>query len=243
MRKLGFLGLLFFIYVHLAAQIVAPKISVLEDSYDFGKIPEGETVNHEFKIVNTGGDTLKILNVKASCGCTAAKPDNDLLLPGETTSIKVSFNSTRRYGQQRKYVYVFSNDPENPQIRLMFSAVVVANTEKSKGSLSGPRLSLSKNQHNFGNVKEGEVVSLSVYYKNNGTKELEISRVKSSCGCTATVLSDKILKPGESGSLKIDLDTSDRKGQFTRTITLFTNDSVQPKQTITLIVNIVERNS
>ena len=237
-----------FITLLLASVIIngqesKPKISVPNDNFDFGDITEGQIVDHSFTIYNTGEKTLEIQRVRASCGCTAAKPDKDKLEPGDSTYLKVSFNSTRRMGKQRKYVYVFSNDPEVPQMRVAFTANVKAKDMGFNKPETGPKLLLTSTQHNFGKVKEGEVVSYQVRFKNTGNAELDISRVKSSCGCTATVLSKKELKPGEIGTLDIKLDTSGREGQFVRTVTLYSNDSHNPNQTITLYVNIVDRNS
>jgi hypothetical protein len=41
-----------------------------ETSFDFGRIPQGKPVTHNFVITNTGKDPLVIENVQASCGCT-----------------------------------------------------------------------------------------------------------------------------------------------------------------------------
>jgi len=107
------------------AQIVGPKISVLHPEYSFGDINQGEKVSHNFTITNNGGDLLKITDVRASCGCTAAAPEKNELKPGESTQIKVEFNSQGRKGNQVKYVYVKTNDKENPEIKLKISGNVV----------------------------------------------------------------------------------------------------------------------
>lgn len=235
------------IYLALAllinAQVSGPKIGTLEDEFNFGDITEGTKVVHEFVVMNNGDALLEIQKVKASCGCTAAKPEKDKLEPGDTTKIKVTFDSSRRQGMQKKYVYVFSNDKENPQLRLKFTANIVKPGDGVSVNYIGPKLILTKNQHNFGNVKQGEVVSLNVYFKNSGKELLKIDNVKSSCGCTATVLDKKVLQPGEDSMLSIKLDTADRVGKFTRTVTLQSNDKSNPEQTITLFVNIEERNT
>jgi len=214
------------------AQVVGPKISVKPMEHDFGDITYGETVTHDFIALNTGGDLLIIKDVRASCGCTAVKPEKTELKPGESTNIKVQFNSTGREGKQSKHVYVSSNDPDNPEIRLSFTGNVV------KEPAAGPKLQIEKTEHNFGKVKEGKVLDWSVNVKNTGNSLLEIKDVKTSCGCTAAVLSGNKLKPGESGNLKIEFDTSNRSGQTSRTITLFTNDPKQPNQTIMISADI-----
>jgi len=220
----------------LFAQFSEPKIVATEMKFDFGDINEGEVVTHKFIIFNKGGDLLKITKVKASCGCTAANPTKTELVPEDSTNIEVKFNSARRHGKQRKNIYVFSNDPETPQLRLSFTANIIST--KGVNNSSQPVLHLSKYSHNFGKVTEGDILDLEVDVKNVGNSLLEIKKVKSSCGCTAALLSSKKLMPNEIGKLKIEFDTNNLFGQVARTVTLFSNDRKNPTRVLTLIVNI-----
>ena len=241
MRKMSILCLLCFV-TGIVAQINAPKISVKKDHHDFGTIVEGEVVTHKFEITNTGTAELIISQVRASCGCTAAKPDKMNLKPGEKTFVKVDFNSENRLGPQEKFVYVSSNDPINPEYKLSFTGVIVAKNAAAKNG-KNPKLSLNKTSYDFGNVEEGKVVDAKISFKNEGKGVLLINDVKTSCGCTAALLSSKSLQPGESGNIRIELDTANREGKLTRTVTLYSNDPQQPNQTITLFVNIEKRKS
>ena len=54
--------------------------------------------------------------------CTASEPAKSDLKPGESSKIKVSFNSTGRTGEQKKAVLVFSNDPINPTQKITIKA-------------------------------------------------------------------------------------------------------------------------
>ena len=233
--KLNFLIYLL-ISTSLFAQFGTPKIVPMEEVYDFGDIKEGEIVAHNFVIFNKGTNTLKIEKVKASCGCTAANPTKTELEPEDSTSVKVEFNSKNRRGAQRKFVYIFSNDPDTPQLRLVFKANIVANDQM--GNLDGPILQLSQYTHNFGTVKEGDVLNLVVDVSNTGKSNLSINRVKSSCGCTAALVSSKLLKPNQSGELKIKFDTKNLSGRIARTVTLFSNDPKHPSRVLTLTANI-----
>lgn len=239
MTKIFFL--LSFLFITINGQVVGPKLSVPEKSFDFGDINEGDVVKHTFTIYNTGDDLLVIKDVKSSCGCTAALPDKKELKPGESTGVKVEFNSAKRKGQQRKHVYLTTNDPENKEIRLTFTTNILV--DQSKKVTEQPRMKLSRTQHDFGTVSEGKVLELDVDFKNVGKDELVVKDVKSSCGCTAALLSSKKLKPGETGKIKIELDTSDRVGKFTRTVTLYTNEPDLGQQTITLFVNVKKRDT
>ncbi|MFA7289860.1 MAG: DUF1573 domain-containing protein [Melioribacteraceae bacterium] len=234
MKKCLFMTL-FVLFGNLIAQ---PAISVEKPSFDFGVIHEGENVTHNFEIVNTGNSDLKITRVYASCGCTAVEPEKDLLKPGEKTFVMIEFNSTGRLGIQEKYVFINSNDPKQKELRLHFKADVQPKVEAEKNTES--KLTLSKNYFDFGNVKEGKIVEVTIAFKNSGQKELVIKDVKTSCGCTAALLSSKKLKPGEQGDMRIELDTSNRTGKLTRTVTLYSNDPVDPSQTITIFANITE---
>lgn len=228
--------LVLFVAFNVSGQAVGPKISTMEKNFDFGKISQGEYVLHDFIITNTGDDVLKIEKVRASCGCTAAKPDKDVLKPGESTKVHVEFNTRGRKGKQRKYIYIYSNDSQMPELRLKLFGEVLVNSSSEKNAV--PVLKLEKTQHNFGNIKEGDVVETTIKMKNVGGSDLEIKNVKSSCGCTAAVLSNRILKPNEEGKLRIEFDSSDREGVVTRTVTLFSNDPKNPSQTITIFANI-----
>lgn len=126
-----------FILIYLFASLVysqraGAKISAKQSQYDFGKIKTGEIVTHDFVIQNNGGDKLIINNVRAGCGCTAVKPEKSILLPGESTKINVKFDSNGRKGQQKKFVYVDSNDEANPYLTLSFTADILEPKKSSK---------------------------------------------------------------------------------------------------------------
>lgn len=236
MKKINYFLTFLVFNFSLFAQITGPKISALSPEFDFGDVKEGIVLKHNFVISNTGGQVLQISKVKASCGCTAAKPSRNEIKPNDTTSIKVSFDTSRRMGQQQKYVYIFSNDSENPQYRLSFKAnIISSNVGISNGD---PEIKLSKYSQNFGNVKEGQILKTTVEISNIGKSVLEISEIKSSCGCTATFMKDRSLKPNEKSNLNIDFNTKDLKGPIVRTVTLISNDPQFPSRVVTLIANI-----
>jgi hypothetical protein len=90
----------------------APVAFVDNNVFDFGSINEGTVVKNNFKLTNNGKTDLLIRNVKASCGCTAVKNEN-IVKPGKTTDLEVSFNSKGKRGHVSKSVTVTTNDPVN----------------------------------------------------------------------------------------------------------------------------------
>ncbi|HZW37966.1 MAG TPA: DUF1573 domain-containing protein [Ignavibacteriaceae bacterium] len=215
------------------AQLVAPKISIQQGEFNFGDIQEGTIASHSFIITNTGGDLLKIKDVRPSCGCTAAAPDKKELAPGESTKIKVEFNSDGRMGQQEKTISIITNDPKTPQAILKFYGNVIKKVVED-----APRLKFSEMEHNFGKVEEGQVVDYTFKFKNVGKKPLVIGNVKTSCGCTAALVSSKNVAPGNEGTIRVELDTKNRAGKMSRNVTIESNDPSAPSMILTIFAEV-----
>ncbi len=66
--------------------------------HDFGKITDGEEVQHKFKFRNTGKGELTIGNVQASCGCTTPEWTKDMIPPGGEGYVMATFNSSGKGG-------------------------------------------------------------------------------------------------------------------------------------------------
>lgn len=95
-----------------------PSLGVKEESFDFGKIPQGKPVTHFFEVTNTGKNPLKINNVQASCGCTTPEWDKDAVIaPGATSKIKVGYNAAAE-GPFTKFITITYNDNQNKQISI-----------------------------------------------------------------------------------------------------------------------------
>jgi hypothetical protein len=89
-------------------------------TYDFGKIKEGEKVNHAFKFTNMGKSPLIITNATASCGCTTPVWPKNPVLPGDTGSISVTFNSAGKSGLQDKQIKITANSqPAESMVHLI----------------------------------------------------------------------------------------------------------------------------
>lgn len=240
MKKSAVFIFLFF-FVNSYAQVPGPRISAKNKIYSFGKIKEGDILMHDFVIFNSGDSLLQIYRIESSCGCTVAKLKNRNLKPNTSAIIHVEFNSEGKTGEQTKYVYIYSNDLKNREFKLELKGEVIPRFTKQAEELKQPKLLLGKSQYDFGTVKTGKVLDLTVKVKNIGKAVLKIKDIQTSCGCTAALLTKKTLKPGEVGKLKIEFDTSGYSGKITRTVTVYSNDPEEPLQTIVLFVNIKKR--
>ena len=103
----------------------APHIQFEQLAFDGGKVIEGEQVEYKYVFTNTGKQDLVIESVKASCGCTATAPKDDVIKPGQSSEIVATFDSRGRVGKQSKSVTVMTNDPDQSATVLRFELEVV----------------------------------------------------------------------------------------------------------------------
>jgi hypothetical protein len=100
-----------------ALQLTAQKIDFEVKEINYGDLMQGDNGLRIFKFKNTGNAPLVISEVQKTCGCTSPDYTKTPIMPGETSEIKVSYD-TNRIGQFTKFVTVFSNDPENNSVQL-----------------------------------------------------------------------------------------------------------------------------
>ena len=74
--------------------------------------------------------------------------------------------------------------------------------------------------------EDGEVVA-KFAFRNTGAKPVDITRVASSCGCTATRLEKRKIAPGEAGEIEARFTFGGRRGEQRKTISVTTDDGRQ----------------
>jgi hypothetical protein len=93
----------------------------------------------------------------------------------------------------------------------------------------------------FGEVFQGEKVPHVFKFTNDGDEILKIDRVKSSCGCTAVLLSEKTIPPGGVGEIKANFDSSRFRGDVSKTIYVYTNDPVDATRQLHIKGTVLEK--
>jgi hypothetical protein len=108
----------------VGAATAAPQVTIMPPEIDFGHLEQHQVREGSLTIYNNGDETLQILDVKSTCGCTLAEPAVSVLAPGENTTLQVTFDSKTFQGQQHKPVTIYTNDPARGEIQVMVSAFV-----------------------------------------------------------------------------------------------------------------------
>jgi len=94
-------------------QVLYGELTFENTRWNFGKITQGENVEHVFHFENTGSNPVIISNALGSCGCTVPTWPKEPILPGEKGEIKVKFSSGTKSGKQSKLVKITANTKPN----------------------------------------------------------------------------------------------------------------------------------
>lgn len=101
------------------AAMDSTTVQLIDSSYNFGTATEGEKISYNFRFKNSGTKPLIVTSAHASCGCTVPEKPEKPVMPGETSFIKVVFNSKGKVGHNDKTITVVSNaNPAFPPLLL-----------------------------------------------------------------------------------------------------------------------------
>lgn len=95
---------------------------------------------------------------------------------------------------------------------------------ETQGAVEGPRMEIDPESHDFGHVEQNQSLVKEFEIENVGDEDLVIDRISTSCGCTAALTSDKVVKPGKNTTLKVTFETRRYKGPVERSISIASND-------------------
>ena len=101
-----------------------------------------------------------------------------------------------------------------------------------------PKLEVDRDQHDFGSIPPTEPVQTVFKVANRGGKTLEISRIQTSCGCTAGMMDSQTIKPGETSRLKVTYDPRGKSGRQGKTLWLYTNDPQNTQKQLSIIADV-----
>ncbi len=106
-------------------------------------------------------------------------------------------------------------------VLFLFSNAVFA--QKIAVADSVAQIKFQESAHDFGTINEGEKLEHIFKFENIGKKPLSIANVMTTCGCTVTHWTKKVLAPGEKGEISVRFDTKGKTGQQTKIVTVISN--------------------
>ncbi|MBX7138243.1 MAG: DUF1573 domain-containing protein [Oligoflexia bacterium] len=99
---------------------------------------------------------------------------------------------------------------------------------------SQSKISVPNPVYDFGTISQGTKVHHEFVVKNLGNSDLDIQRLVTSCGCTASSASNDKIAPNAEGKISVDFDSSGFSGEKVKTVTVYNNDQDNPSLILTL---------
>jgi hypothetical protein len=202
--------------------VAPPKIQFKEETWDFGKVKQGEILTHEFVFKNIGEAPLSIRKVRTSCGCTAALVSEQKVAPGKEGQIQVTFNSGGYGAKVAKSIYVDSDDPVRPNVELTIVAEIDIPPQ--------PKIEIDRYNLDLGLLLEGEDLQSKIIIKNVGELELSVdcSKEKASFfGGGKPVSFPLKIAAGKSVEVEVRVPPQNKMGLIREYVLVHSNDPVR----------------
>lgn len=90
----------------------APQIQLEPRILELGKMQQNQVLERDIMVRNTGDEALEIYELSTSCPCTFPEIIDEVIEPGETGLIHVTFQSKTYQGDVHKVIEVYSNVPD-----------------------------------------------------------------------------------------------------------------------------------
>ena len=138
-------------------------------SHDFGVVALTSKVTHRFQVKNLYRETVHILGVRSTCGCSVARPSKSTLASGEVVTIDVTMDMRRtRSASSRKsaVLTVVFDRPTFAEVKIPVSAQVRKDLVITPGSAD------------FTGVDQGKGASRTLRVKYAGRADWTIKQVE-----------------------------------------------------------------
>lgn len=119
-------------------------------------------------------------------------------------------------------IFACGGKNEDPKIDTsLINVSETANGKVDKDKL--PVIKFTEGEYNFGKIIQGEKVSHTFTFTNEGKSNLIIASAKASCGCTVASPPKDPIPPGGTGKIDVVFDSNGKSGVVSKSVTVLTN--------------------
>jgi hypothetical protein len=111
--------------------------------------------------------------------------------------------------------------------RVRQSVATGADKKKEPG-----KIEFTKEIHNFGTLKEGEIVSFSFQFKNTGGTAFRLVKAETGCGCITVQYDKEEIQPQAVSTAEVILNTNGEWGNLIKTVEIETSYGEKKSLTI-----------
>lgn len=180
--------------------------------------PKDHPLNGRMTIKNIGNDTLKIVNVQPTCGCTYAPLSKNLLLPGESTDLVITLSISNFEGPISKHIRIYSNDPKHSLMDVELKANIEREVFVSPSNMvSFTDLRVGQTGKQFLNITNKTGKNVKIFIASISPSEVQVK-----------IKDGTIIKPGDVYPLELSI-TPQQEGILKGRILLQTDNVDYPE--------------
>lgn len=198
--------------------------------HDFGSVPGGADVRHEFVVTNLYDVPVRISGLKRTCGCTLitldgtavlnakiTQTDNSKILktlqPGERATIAVKLDTRNFLHRKSSQITVYFDQPRVAEVRLITRSFIRQDVVLNPGTI----------QFGTGTRRHLEPQQLDIEYA--GRRDWQIVEVVSHNPALEITYDELYRRPGRIGyRLSVAVKPSTQAGTLRDTVLIHTND-------------------
>lgn len=190
-----------------------------EKGHDFGPVPRGAKVHHDFVMTNRLSEPVTIVNVRASCGCTTGRASNTLIQPGQTTVVEAEMDTKNFVGPKATTLFVtlVTASGQEGEARLGVQSLILSDVVLNPGTIE------------FGAVSRGQTPSQVLTIDRVGSPSWKAERMVSSSRAINAKLQETVRNGSNVGYvLTVSLRPDAPAGMIRDEIRILTNDAESP---------------
>ena len=190
----------------VSIQMNAQETKTKNKVIDLGQVVYRMPVTAEFELINEENKSLRISQVRSSCGCTTVDFPQTNIAAGQTYKVGATYDA-KQMGHFEKQVGLYFEDDQSP-IMLTLKGVVVDEVHDFGGQYNYNMgdLSVDKIDIEFDDVNRGDRPFQEIHLKNNSDKPLTPVIMHLPPYLKAD-MSPSTIAPGRSGVARITLDS------------------------------------
>lgn len=194
---------------------------------EVGKISQGETIQGTIEFTNTGSTPVEIAEVKASCGCTAVKPEKMVFASGESTAIPYTIDTERFSGVIQKSISIIFKNMEPAAHTFFVRAEVVTS------------MTISPRYINFKNVTRNADTTLTEFFEitNETDAPLAITKVYADNPLFSAYPASVSIPAGKSHLFRVELKPSE-VGRHNTKIMIQVDNQQDQEKALPIFVNV-----
>lgn len=205
----------------------ADKLFAGVTNHDFGVVPRGSQLKHNFTLTNIYKVPLEITNIRVSCGCVSASSNIKVLQPNESSVLNVNMDGRQFNGAKSVRIYV----TVGPEYVSTATLTVTANARQD--------VVFTPSELEFGNVARGQAPAKFIDVEYVGGLDWQVTEIVKSAASPFDLKVEELPRlpnqpPRRGYRIVATVKPDGPAGQFKQEVVLKTTDPSSPVLTFNI---------